>query len=161
SRSAFDKLRTLGAKVTVLAGDVSQPEDVDRVFRCIDADCLPLAGVLHAAMVLEDSLLTNLDDDLMTRILAPKVSGAWNLHLATRERSLDQFILFSSLSSVIGHSGQGNYASANTFLDQLAHYRRTLGLPATAINWGYLGDVGILSQNERLGERLESQGVWA
>ncbi len=161
AQSLLEDLKSRGATVTVVAGDVSQPEDVARVFRLMDETLPELGGVLHAAMVLEDGLLTNLGPEQMTRVLAPKVAGAWNLHRATEHRTLDFFLLFSSLSSVIGHAGQGNYAAANAFLDQLAHYRQTRGLPATTINWGYLGDVGYLARHERLGERLESQGVRA
>ena len=67
--------------------------------------------------------------------------------------------MFSSLSSVFGHAGQGNYAAANAFLDAMAWYRRASGLPALTVNWGYLGDVGYLARRAELGERLERQGV--
>jgi NADP-dependent 3-hydroxy acid dehydrogenase YdfG/aryl carrier-like protein len=161
AQGLLDDLKSRGVTVTVITGDVSQPDDVTRVLRSIDDSSPPLGGVLHAAMVLEDGLLTNLDQGRMERVLAPKIHGAWNLHRATLDRPIDFFLMFSSLSSVIGHAGQGNYAAANAFLDQLAHYRRGLGLPATTINWGYVGDVGVVARNERLGERLESQGVGA
>ena len=101
----------------------------------------------------------NLDRDRMDRVLAPKVSGTWNLHTQTAGRPLDFFVMFSSLSSVFGHAGQGNYAAANAFLDALAWYRRAIGLPALTVNWGYLGEVGYLARRSELGERLERQGV--
>ncbi len=110
-------------------------------------------------MVLEDALLTNLDRDRMDRVLAPKLAGSWNLHRQTAGRPLDFFVMFSSLSSVFGHAGQGNYAAANAFLDALAWHRRALGLPALTVNWGYLGEVGYLARRSELGERLERQGV--
>jgi NADPH:quinone reductase-like Zn-dependent oxidoreductase/NAD(P)-dependent dehydrogenase (short-subunit alcohol dehydrogenase family)/aryl carrier-like protein len=159
ARAALDELTSRGVNIRVAVGDVSKSVDVERVFAEIDRNGLPLAGIIHGAMVLEDSLLTNLDAEMASRVLAPKVSGAWNLHRASEGRPLDYFVMFSSLSSVIGHAGQANYAAANTFLDQLAHHRRAQGLPATTINWGYLGDVGILARNERIAERLEGQGV--
>jgi NAD(P)-dependent dehydrogenase (short-subunit alcohol dehydrogenase family)/aryl carrier-like protein len=151
--------RPCGARVLVRQADIAKENDLAAVLAEIDRDGPPLRGVVHAAMVLEDSLLLNLDRDLMRRVLAPKVSGAWNLHLQTLHHSLDFFILFSSLSSVFGHAGQGNYASANSFLDALAWYRRARGMPALTVNWGYLGEVGYLAQRRQLGERLEQQGV--
>ena len=138
---------------------MSKEADVAAVLAAIDRDLPPLRGVLHAAMVLEDALLINLDRDRMDRVLAPKVSGTWNLHAQTAGRPLDFFIMFSSLSSVFGHAGQGNYAAANAFLDAMAWYRRASGLPALTVNWGYLGEVGYLARRSELGERLERQGV--
>ncbi len=110
-------------------------------------------------MVLEDRLLVDLDRDTLQRVLRPKVLGGWNLHRETADRQLDHFVLFSSLSSVFGHAGQANYSAANALLDGLAHYRRAMGLTATVLNWGHLGEVGYLAQRQQLGERLERQGV--
>jgi acyl carrier protein len=68
-------------------------------------------------------------------------------------------MLFSSLSSVFGHAGQGNYAAANAFLDGMAHYRRAKNLPCLTVNWGHVGEVGYLAERSGLSERLERQGV--
>ena len=140
-------------------GDVSKEADVAALLSLIDRELPPLRGVFHAAMVLEDSLLVNLDRDRMDRVLAPKLAGSWNLHVQTASRPLDFFVLFSSLSSVFGHAGQANYAAANAFLDAMAWYRRASGLPALTVNWGYVGDVGYLARRSELGDRLERQGV--
>jgi acyl transferase domain-containing protein/NAD(P)-dependent dehydrogenase (short-subunit alcohol dehydrogenase family)/aryl carrier-like protein len=159
AQQAVSELETEGVRVVVKQADVSKEEEVAGVLADIDRTLPPLRGVLHAAMVLEDGLLVNLDNDLMRRVIAPKMNGAWNLHTQTLSRPLDFFILFSSLSSVFGHAGQGNYAAANAFLDGLAWHRRAKGLPCLTINWGYLGEVGYLAERRELGERLERQGV--
>ena len=159
AREAVAELERLGTRVVVHAADVSREADVAAVLAAIDRDLPPLRGVLHAAMVLEDVLLVNLDRGRMERVLAPKLAGTWNLHRQTAARPLDFFVLFSSLSSVFGHAGQGNYAAANAFLDAMAWYRRAIGLPALTINWGHLGEVGYLARRSELGERLVRQGV--
>jgi thioester reductase-like protein len=159
ARQAVAELQTAGARVEVVAGDVSREDDVARALAVVDRHLPPLRGVLHAAMVLEDCLLQNLDWEHLRRVIAPKVNGAWTLHAQTLGRPLDHFILFSSLSSVFGIAGQANYAAANTFLDALTYHRRAQGLPCLTVNWGYLGGVGYVAQRQQLGERLEAQGV--
>jgi acyl transferase domain-containing protein/NADPH:quinone reductase-like Zn-dependent oxidoreductase/acyl carrier protein len=159
SRKAVAELEQCGARVVVHRADVAKEDDLAAVLAAIGRDGPPLRGVLQAAMVLEDAMLLNLDRPRMRRVLAPKVEGSWNLHRQTQHYPLDFFVLFSSLSSVFGHAGQGNYAAANLFLDALTWHRRALGLPALTINWGYLGEVGYLAERPRLGEWLERQGV--
>ena len=161
TQATIDRWEREGVRVKLVPVDLSSMQSVHAALQKIDRECPPLAGVYHTAMVLEDRLLGDLDQQTLSRVLAPKVLGGWNLHAATEEYDLDQFVLFSSLTSVFGHAGQANYAAANAFLDSLAHYRRSLGMPGLAINWGHVGEVGYLANRSELSERLERQGVLA
>jgi acyl carrier protein len=114
----------------------------------------PLRGIVHAAMVIEDALLRDLDLSQLHRVLAPKIRGAWELHEATRDMALDFFILYSSATTLFGNPGQAAYVAANMALEALATERRALGLPATCIGWGPIGDAGYLARNERMLEAL-------
>ncbi len=102
-----------------------------------------LKGVIHAAGILDDGLLQGQTWERFNRVIAPKVTGAWNLHQVTRELKLDFFIMFSSVASLIGSPGQSNYSVANAGLDAIARYRRSQNLPALTINWGAWADRGM------------------
>jgi NAD(P)-dependent dehydrogenase (short-subunit alcohol dehydrogenase family)/acyl carrier protein len=153
------RLRDRGVKVTVFRADVGSSEDVARVMTTVRSGNRPLKGVFHLAMVIDDAPLAALTRDRMRSVLAPKARGAWLLHQATQDLKLDCFVMFSSVSSVFGNPGQGNYAAANALLDSLAHHRRILGLPALTINWGALGGEGYVARNERVAEFLAKQGT--
>ncbi|PAY17352.1 polyketide synthase [Rhodopirellula sp. SM50] len=159
TQSVLEEWTAAGIDVRVMPVDLTSTASVQSVVDQIDRDCPPLAGVFHTAMILEDRLLVDLDRATLDRVLGPKVLGGWNLHAATCDQDLDHFVLFSSLSSIFGHAGQANYAAANAFLDSLAHYRRSLGMPGLALNWGHVGQVGYLARRSELSERLERQGV--
>jgi len=100
----------------------------------------PLRGVVHAAGVLDDGILLQQDWERFTRVMAPKVKGL-NLHILTQKLP-DFFVVFSSAASLLG-SPSRKYAAANAFMDVLAHYRLSLGLPGLSINWGPWGDAGM------------------
>jgi myxalamid-type polyketide synthase MxaE and MxaD len=89
-----------------------------------------------------------------TKVMAPKIQGGWHLHQLTQELPLDFFVCFSSAASLLGSTGQGNYAAANAFLDGLAQHRRSLGLPGLSVNWGAWAAGGMAS---RLADQFQSR----
>lgn len=156
---ALEAMRATGARVEAIRADVSDADDVARMFGEIDRDWAPLAGVVHSAGVLADGMLASLDRAAFHKVMAPKVNAAWLLHEATKDRELDHFVLFASASGLLGMPGQGNYAAANAFLDALAHARRAMGLPAMSIDWGSWGEVGLAAAESNRGERLAFRGL--
>jgi acyl transferase domain-containing protein/NADPH:quinone reductase-like Zn-dependent oxidoreductase/acyl carrier protein len=166
-------LRESGAERVVLAGrrlrtppagceartlDVTDAAAVEALLRELAADGPPLTGIVHAAGVLDDRPIGDLDPASLERVLAPKVLGAWHLHRLTRMLApgLRSFVLFSSATGLLGNPGQANHAAANGFLDALARHRRARGLPAIAIGWGVWGEVGAAAEatvQERLARR--------
>ncbi|RMI27609.1 SDR family NAD(P)-dependent oxidoreductase, partial [Nocardia stercoris] len=142
-----DELTALGARVRVVACDVSTREGVAELMKLAPAAPkrkvfrrkppeFPLSGVVHAAGVLDDGVIAALTPDRLDTVLAAKADAAWYLHEATRDLDLPLFALFSSVAGTLGTPGQGNYAAANVLLDALAGQRRAAGLAGTAIAWG-------------------------
>ncbi|MEU2879636.1 MDR/SDR family oxidoreductase, partial [Streptomyces sp. NPDC007070] len=130
-----DELAALGAEVTSVAADVADAEAVARLLADIPAEH-PLTAVVHAAGVLDDATLRNLDADRLDAVLRPKADGARHLDRLTRDADLAAFVLFSSAAGLVGSAGQGAYAAANVHLDSLATARARAGLPATSVAWG-------------------------
>ncbi|MFF2082900.1 HAD-IIIC family phosphatase [Nocardia sp. NPDC058176] len=126
-----DDLERRGVRVRFAACDIT-----DRSALAELLDGLPLAGVVHAACVLDDATIGSLTPDQLTAVLRPKVDAAQHLHELTADRDLSIFVLFSAAGGLFGTPGQANYAAANAYLDALAVHRRSLGLPAQSLAWG-------------------------
>jgi acyl transferase domain-containing protein/thioesterase domain-containing protein/acyl carrier protein len=159
AKQAIAALRRQGAQVLAVKADISRPQDVARLLARITRTMPPLRGAFHAANVLDDGLIVDLTPERFARVMNAKAIGAWNLHTALAKTKLDHFVLFSSISSILGPAAQANYAAANSFLDALAHHRCSLGLPALSVNWGAIGQVGILARNPSVAAHLEANGV--
>ncbi|WP_280922393.1 type I polyketide synthase [Streptomyces anulatus] len=132
----------MAADTAVVLGDVSQRETCERLVEVATEGGVPLRGVVHCAMVLDDAALATIRDDQLGRVWEPKVTGAWNLHQATADQSPDWFVVYSSMSSLLGNAGQGTYAAANAWLDAFATWRTRSGRPTLAVDWGPWGDIG-------------------
>ncbi|MFB7247258.1 type I polyketide synthase [Streptomyces populi] len=136
-------LESMGARVTIAACDLADREAVRALLESVPADA-PLVSVVHAAAVLDDAALENLDADRLDAVLGPKALGAWHLHELTADLNLSSFVLYSGFVGTVGGIGQGNYAAANAVLDALAEHRRAAGLPALSIAWGPWGGGGLV-----------------
>ncbi|MFF6816308.1 SDR family NAD(P)-dependent oxidoreductase, partial [Streptomyces sp. NPDC012403] len=152
-----EELAALGASVVVEACDAAERDALAGVLERIPV----LTGVVHAAGLLDDGLVEAMTEERLHRVLRSKVDSAVNLHELTRDLGLSAFVLFSSVSGILGGPGQANYAAANTYLDALAHLRRAEGLPATSMAWGLWaeasGMTGTMSAVDR--QRMSRLGV--
>ncbi|MFG2361747.1 SDR family NAD(P)-dependent oxidoreductase [Streptomyces mirabilis] len=152
------ELTALGVEVEVAACDIGDAAAVADLLGRIGEES-PLRGVVHCAGVLADGVVAELTPERLAQVLRPKVDGAAHLHRLTADARLDLFLLVSSAAGVVGNAGQGNYAAANVYLDQLAHHRRALGLPGVSLSFGAWAGEGLaaahadLDRMARLGHR--------
>ncbi|HMG55203.1 MAG TPA: SDR family NAD(P)-dependent oxidoreductase, partial [Kofleriaceae bacterium] len=136
AEAAFAGLRATGVDVRAELADVSDEVSTRALLARIGHDLPPLRGVIHAAGVLDDGGLLQQDPARFAAVLGPKIDGAWQLDRQTAGLPLELFVMFSSVSALVGTAGQSNYAAANAALDALAHHRRLRGLPGLSVNWG-------------------------
>ncbi|KAK1594233.1 LOW QUALITY PROTEIN: beta-ketoacyl synthase domain-containing protein [Colletotrichum navitas] len=151
----FTELEYLGCRVQAISGSVDRMADVVRM---MDSVSSPIAGVLNAAMVLQDTNLADMTFEQWQATVSPKVQGTWNLHYALQAQSepLDFFFLFSSLSGLGGQIGQANYAAGNAFLDAFVQYRHSQSLPCSVLDIGIMEDIGVLARETTRLEALRT-----
>ncbi|MBI4852598.1 MAG: SDR family NAD(P)-dependent oxidoreductase [Acidobacteria bacterium] len=154
-------LEQLGANVEIKACDVTDLDSLKKLINDLPAD-KPLKAIIHAAGTLDDGLVLEQTREKFTKVMSSKVLGAWNLHLLTKDRDLELFLMYSSFTGIIGSPGQNNYAAANTFLDALAAYRQKQGLTAQSLAWSFWQQQGT-GMTSHLGKaelaRMKRQGI--
>ncbi|HRC85951.1 MAG TPA: SDR family NAD(P)-dependent oxidoreductase, partial [Thermoanaerobaculia bacterium] len=136
-------LTALGARIDTAKVDVADRAAVAKLVERLRRAGAKVRGVVHAAGVLDDGVLGSLDAGRFRRVLLPKMAGAFHLASALEGEPLDFFLLCSSVTSMLGSAGQGNYAAANAGLDALAERLRRAGLPALSVAWGPWQGVGM------------------
>ncbi|KAI1283698.1 Fatty acid synthase [Halotydeus destructor] len=157
-RYTLERLQQDGARVEV---SVENCALLDGAKSVLD-DCLklgPLGGILNAAVVLKDALLSNLTATDFNDAMDPKSRVTENLDSLTSQCStLDHFVCFSSLSTGRGNQGQANYNLANGAMEAICRRRRESGLPGLAVQWGVIGDVGLIADKSLNASQVASKG---
>lgn len=153
----LEECQAAGAKIFCEPCDVADRPALGAALEKIRRSMPPLRGVFHAATVIEDALIVNLDVAKASAVLAPKITAAALLDELTRKDSLDHFVLYSSATTFFGNPGQAAYVAANTALEELSAARRRAGKPSTCISWGPIGDTGYLSRHAQIKDALAAR----
>ncbi|MDT0378446.1 SDR family NAD(P)-dependent oxidoreductase [Streptomyces sp. DSM 42041] len=157
-QAVLDELASSGVRVTVVQGDVTDPDDCAAAVAAATADG-PLHTVYHLAGTNADAAFESLTEASFEKVFHAKSGGADVLVEALAEHTPRSVVLFSSVSALLGSAGQTNYAAANGYLDGLAQRLRARGVPATSVNWGpwvpeVKGGMAASAAVERAAERL-------
>ena len=158
AKARIAAMEAASAVIDVMKVDITDRVQVKAMINELAGRDVPLKGVFHAAAVLDDAPISELDRERFEAVMRPKILGGRYLDEATEGIDLDVFVLFSSVASVIGNARQANYVVANGWFDAFASNRRARGLPATSINWGPIADVGMAAGNEVLVKTLAASG---
>ncbi|XP_048000881.1 fatty acid synthase-like [Leguminivora glycinivorella] len=138
--------REAGIQVQLSTDDVTTVAGARALFRSAAA-LAPIGGVFNVAVVLRDAFLENQTPVMFHAVAAPKIDATRALDLAARELApeLEHFVVFSSVTCGRGNAGQSNYGLANSAMERVCERRQEDGLPALAVQWGAVGDVGVLA----------------
>ncbi|MBF0572810.1 MAG: SDR family NAD(P)-dependent oxidoreductase [Desulfamplus sp.] len=187
--ASIEELKKLNnaLRIEIRSVDLAIPEQVGSLLAEIAENMPPLKGVIHAAGVLDDGMLSQLNWSKFWKVMSPKVMGAWTLDQLTRDLELDFFVCFSSIVSILGTPAQANYAAANAFLDGICKSRQIFKSRITgkdsnedtdknftkdnnkdkisskerclSINWGPFDQVGMAAKLDEINrKRITSQG---
>ncbi|NJP98652.1 SDR family NAD(P)-dependent oxidoreductase [Nonomuraea sp. FMUSA5-5] len=142
------ELAERGVRAQAYAADVADPAAMAKVIQAIHVGGHAPAGIVHAAMHLDDDALTELSDERINAVLLPKIAGGLVLDEIARSHDIAQFIMYSTVSAVMGNARQSPYAAANLFLEALVRQRRARQESGIALAWGHIGDVGYIARND-------------
>ena len=142
-----------GTEVNCYSADVSDMEKMRKVLEDIRSRYGKIDGVIHGAGIAGDGFIIRKDEEVFSRVMKPKVQGTWILDRLTKDDKLDFFIMFSSIESLIGNMGQGDYTSANCYLDAFSGYRRKNGKRSLTINWPAWKETGMAADYGATGAR--------
>ena len=131
-----ERLAATGTTLVPVAADAADGAAMATLFDRFGADLPPLEGIYLAAFGGGPVTLTDMTDDDVNAMFRPKLDAVCLLHELSLSSSVHQFVLFSSISGILGSRWLGHYAATSAFLDAFAFARRALGLPATVVNWG-------------------------
>ena len=154
--AAIAEWQKKGTFATVHACDITDEAAADALLKELRAEG-PLKGVIHAAMVLDDALISNLTPERNKPVVDVKVRGAEILNRLTSGDELELFLLFSSATTMLGNPGQSNYVIANGYLEGLVRERRAAGRPGLAVGFGAIADTGFLARNAEVNELLSKR----
>ena len=144
---ALRRLEQLGSTVDVAAVDITDHEHLEEVLAKAEAEHGPLRGVIHAAGMIQDSLMPAKTIDEIEAVFAPKIYGTQVLDIVLKDRKPDFFVLCSSLSAVIAPAGQSDYVAASAFLNAFARARSSrTGQRTVSMLWGVWQEVGIAAR---------------
>ena len=153
------RLKQSGVSVEIRQADISVDTELEALLEEITATMPPLRGIVHAAGVLDDAVVSHLSLIKFESVTAGKVGGALALDARLKAFDLDFLVYYSSVAGVLGTPGQANYAAANTMLDALAYSQRARGIPAISIDWGSWSEVGLAAAKDIRGARIASRGL--
>ncbi|KAF2904462.1 hypothetical protein ILUMI_01702 [Ignelater luminosus] len=121
----------------------------------------PVEAIFNLAVVLKDALLENQNADSFATSLAPKAVATQYLDEVSREMcpELLYFVVFSSVVCGRGNPGQTNYGMANSIMERICEKRKKDGYPALAIQWGAIGEVGLVAEMQELQTEIEIGGT--
>ncbi|KAL1852420.1 Type I Iterative PKS [Diaporthe australafricana] len=149
AQALVQELSGQGVNIRVFASDISDSAALEAVLSQVSASGMPLIrGTIICSMSVQDTMFETMTHADLVAATRPKYNVTLNLHNQL-PKDLDFFICLSSAAGQIGSIAQGNYNAGNNYQDALCSYRQSLGLAATSVNLGWMGEIGFVAESDR------------
>ncbi|CAH0713521.1 unnamed protein product, partial [Brenthis ino] len=149
-----------GATVQISTHDVTTEKGCEEMLNMANS-MGQVEAIFNLAVILKDSIFQNQTPEKFRISFAPKAEATMNLDKLSRKLcpQLKDFVIFSSVSCGRGNAGQTNYGFSNSVMERICEWRKQLGLPALAVQWGAVGDVGLVADMQDEDVQLEIGGT--
>lgn len=132
-----------GNHVIVKNADIADFEAMSLIFKNLKSEYGNINGIIHSAGIAGDGILLNKSFEVFNKVVSPKIIGTLIIHELTKDQKLDFFIMYSSMQTLFGGIGQGDYTAANAFMDGFSKYLRLQNVKAQTINWPGWSETGM------------------
>ncbi|MCW2552475.1 MAG: polyketide synthase family protein [Mycobacterium sp.] len=149
-------LQEQGCKLITVAADATDKAAMSALFQRFGADLPPLGGIYLAAFGGGPVTLQDMTEQDVAAMFLPKLDVLALVHELSLAHPVSRFVLFSSISGLLGSRWLAHYAATTTFLDTFAHARRAAGLAATTVNWGFWKSLADNQSEQELNVTVES-----
>nr|XP_050849711.1 fatty acid synthase-like [Vespula vulgaris] len=150
-----------GVNIKILVGlNAAKREDCEIIVKTA-IDKGPVDGIFNLAVSLKDGICRNQTPETFEESFKGKAWATKCLDEITRKLCPDlrHFVVFSSVSCGRGNVGQTNYGMANSIMERICEKRVEEGLPGLAIQWGAIGDVGLIADMQNTDQELVIGGT--
>lgn len=159
-REAYQKysllrMKRMGVKIRICTADITKKDGCRELMMQSIKDG-PIGGIFNTAVIYKDKLYQDQTISIFNEVCGPKSEATRHFDELSRSLCphLDYFMTFSSLSANRGNVGQTNYNFANSVMDSICEERVRNGYPGLSIQWGVVGDVGIVADSANSNEMV-------
>jgi len=161
----LNELKNINKNVKYVQADVSKYDELKRALDIGKNTFGEINGVIHCAGIIKDNFMLKKTGSEFKKVIQPKINGVLNLDRLTQNDKLKYFILFSSITSVLGNIGQSDYAYANSFMDDfcikrnLQTEKETRYGKTVSINWPLWKNGGMQIEGNIQEKLLKEKGM--
>ena len=159
------RMKDAGVDVAMAHGDVSSPEDAERLVRVIEQQLGPVEILVNNAGITRDSTFHKMTPQQWNDVICTNLNSCFNVTRPViegmRARKWGRIVQISSINGQKGQYGQANYAAAKAgmhgFTISLAQENAKFGVTVNTVSPGYIGTDMVMAVPEEVRNKIVAQ----